>query len=138
MLDSRLNAAWWALHLGLGIVPILTGIDKYFDKLANWGMYLSPLATKVLPISETTLMHAIGPVEIVVGLAILTRWTRWGSYVLAVWLLAIAANLVSTGMFFDLAARDVLIAIAAFTLARMAEARAASEAASPYRVRNAA
>jgi hypothetical protein len=26
----------------------MTGIDKYFNKLADWGMYLSPLATKVV------------------------------------------------------------------------------------------
>lgn len=59
----------------------------------------------------------------IVGLAILTRWTRLGSYVAAVWLVAIAINLVTTGMFFDLAVRDLEIAIGAFTLARLTEAR---------------
>jgi hypothetical protein len=37
---------------------------------------------------------------------------------------AIAASLVTTGMFYDLAVRDVEIAIAAFTLARLSEVRA--------------
>lgn len=40
-----------------------------------------------------------------------------------VWLLAIAANLLTTEMFYDLAIRDVEIALAAFTLARLTEAR---------------
>jgi hypothetical protein len=59
----------------------------------------------------------------IVGLAILTKWTRLGSYVAAVWLVAIAINLVSTGMFFDVAVRDVEMAVAAFVLARMTEVR---------------
>lgn len=59
----------------------------------------------------------------IVGLAILTRWTRLGSYVAMIWLVSIAINLVTTGMFFDLAVRDLEIAIGAFALARMTEAR---------------
>ncbi len=59
----------------------------------------------------------------IVGLAILTKWTRVGAYVASAWLAAIAVNLVSTGMFFDIAVRDVEMALAAFVLARMTEAR---------------
>ena len=44
--NERLNVSWWALRVGLGVGPIITGIDKYFNKLADWSMYLSPLATK--------------------------------------------------------------------------------------------
>ena len=59
----------------------------------------------------------------IVGLSILTKWTRLGSYVASVWLVLIAINLVSTGMFFDIAVRDVEMALAAFVLARMTEVR---------------
>ena len=118
-----LNSAWWALRIGLGLGPFLAGLDKFFNILTDWGMYLSPTMEKLLPVSGTTFMHAVGVIEMVVGLAILTRWTRLGSYVAAGWLLAIAINLVTTGMFFDLAVRDVEIAIAAYTLARLTEAR---------------
>ena len=76
--------------------------------------------------SAGTFMRAVGIVEMIVGLAILTRWTRIGAYVAMVWLLAIAANLVTTGMFFDLAVRDIEIAIGAFTLARLTEVREAA------------
>jgi hypothetical protein len=68
-------------------------------------------------------MHIVGVIEMIVGLAILTKWTRLGSYVASVWLIAIAINLVSTGMFFDVAVRDIEIALAAFVLARLTEAR---------------
>jgi len=121
--DSRLNQGWWALRIGLGVGPFLAGLDKYFNLLTNWPMYISPLALKVLPFSGQTFMHIVGVIEMIVGLAILTKWTRLGSYVASVWLLAIAINLVSTGMFFDVAVRDLEMAVAAFVLARITEVR---------------
>ena len=44
--NDRLNVGWWALKIGLGVGPIITGIDKYFNKLADWDMYLSPWQQK--------------------------------------------------------------------------------------------
>jgi hypothetical protein len=121
--DNRLNAGWWALRIGLGVGPIITGIDKYFDKLADWAMYLSPLATKVVPISATNFMHVVGVVEILAGLVVLSRWTKWGSYIVMFWLLGIAVNLLTMGMFYDLAMRDVEIAIGAFVLSQLTAVR---------------
>lgn len=69
-----------------------------------------------------TFMYFAGGVEMVVGLAILTRWTVIGSYVAAAWLVAIAVNLVATGTFLDVAVRDLVMATAAYTLARLTEA----------------
>jgi uncharacterized membrane protein YphA (DoxX/SURF4 family) len=125
-LDRRLDSAYWALRIGLGLGPLLAGLDKFFNILTDWGMYLSPLVTKVLPLDGVTFMKGVGVVEIGVGAAILAGWTRLGGYVAMAWLLAIAVNLVTTGSFYDLAVRDVEIAVAAFTLARLSEARAAA------------
>lgn len=121
-LDSGLNAARWALKIGLGIGPIITGIDKYFNKLTDWGMYLSPIATKVVPVSSATFMHVVGVVEIIAGLIVLSRWTKLGSYIVMLWLVSIALNLLTTGMFYDLAMRDVEIAIGAFALSQLTAA----------------
>jgi uncharacterized membrane protein YphA (DoxX/SURF4 family) len=120
---DHLNAAWWALRIGLGVGPIIAGIDKYFNKLTDWTMYLSPLATRVSPFSAATLMHLVGIVEIAAGLVVLSRWTRFGGYLVGIWLLGIAANLATTGMFYDLAMRDIEIAIGAFALAQLTAAR---------------
>jgi hypothetical protein len=114
-----LSGAWWALRIGLGAGAFLAGLDKFFDLLTTWSMYLSPLAERLLPVSGAAFMRAVGVVEMLVGLAILTRWTRLGAYAMAAWLLGIAANLVSTLNFWDLAMRDVEVAIAAFALARL-------------------
>jgi uncharacterized membrane protein YphA (DoxX/SURF4 family) len=121
--DKRLGWAWWALRIGLGVGPIITGLDKFFNKLADWGMYLSPLATKIVPVSATTFMHVVGVVEIVAGLIVLSRWTKIGSYIVMLWLLGIAVNLLTTGMFYDLAMRDVEIALGAFALSQLSTVR---------------
>ena len=122
-MNRKLDSAWWALRIGLGVGPFLAGLDKFFNLLTNWGMYLSPTVEALLPFSGPVFMRTVGVIEMAVGLAILAGWTRIGGYVAAAWLVAIAANLVSMGTFFDLAVRDVEIAIAAYTLARMSEVR---------------
>ena len=48
MFDSRLNGAWWALRIGLGLSAFLAGLDKFFGLLADWEAYLSPLAAYTL------------------------------------------------------------------------------------------
>ncbi len=121
--DKRLNASWWALRIALGVVPILSGLDKYFNRLAEWGMYLSPLVTKVVPVSATTFMHIVGIVEIIAGVLVLSRWTKIGSYFVMAWLICIAINLITTGMFFDIAVRDLEIAVAAFVLSQLTSVR---------------
>jgi hypothetical protein len=129
--EGRLNAGWWALRIGLGVGPIITGIDKYFNRLTDWGMYLSPVVTKVVPVSATTFMHAVGVIEIIAGVIVLSRWTRLGSYIVMLWLLGIAVNLLATGMFYDLAMRDVEIAIGAFALSQLTAMREEQATARP-------
>lgn len=123
--DRHLHGAWLALRIGLGLMALLAGLDKFFNLLTTWTIYVSPLAEGMLPIAPDTLMHLVGIVEMAVGAAILTQWTRLGAYVAAAWLVAIALNLVSTGMFFDIAVRDLILAISAYTLGRLTEALAA-------------
>ncbi len=124
-MDNKLNSAWWALRIGLGLGPFLAGLDKFSNLLTNWEMYLNPAVARMLPMSGATFMHIVGVIEMIVGLAILTRWTRLGSYVAMIWLVLIALTLVSAGMFLDVAVRDLLMAIAAYTLARLTEVRQA-------------
>ena len=121
-----LEAPRTALRIGLGLAAFLAGLDKFVGLLADWPGYLAPVVAGMLPTSPETFMRVIGVVEMIVGLAILTRWTREGAWVASAWLLLIAVNLVLTGRFFDVAVRDVAMAIAAFALARLTEAHAAA------------
>lgn len=122
-MNRKVDSVWWALRIGLGLGPLLAGLDKFFNVLTNWSMYLSPLAGSLLPVSGTAFMQAVGVVEMAVGVMILAGHTRLGGYIAMGWLVAIAANLASTGMFYDLAVRDLEIALAAYSLARLSEAR---------------
>jgi len=119
-MDTRLNTPWLALRYGIGLTATLAGLDKFFNLLADWGAYVSPLAAQLLPMSTATFMGLVGVIEVAVGIAILTKWTRLGAYVASAWLLGVAANLVLAG-YLDVAVRDVVMSLAAFTLARIAE-----------------
>ena len=121
-MDTRLDTPYLALRYGIGLTATLAGADKFFNLLTDWSMYLSPAAAAMLPVSPSAALAVVGVVEVCVGLAILTGWTRYGALVASVWLLAVAGNLVLAG-FFDVAVRDVVMSIAAFTLARLAERR---------------
>lgn len=122
-MDRRLNTAYWVLRIGLGLGPFLAGLDKFFNILADWSMYLSPLATRVIPVSPTTFMHVVGIIEMIVGLIVLAGFTKWGAYIVLAWLISIAVNLVTTGMYYDLAVRDIEIALGAFALAQLSAVR---------------
>jgi hypothetical protein len=130
MNPERLTTPWWALRAGLGAAAFLAGLDKFFNLLADWPAYVSPLAAQLLPMSAASFMHVVGVIEMIVGAAIFAGVTRLGGYVAAVWLTGIALNLVTTGHYFDIAVRDMAMAIAAFTLARLTEAGVGATAAS--------
>jgi uncharacterized membrane protein YphA (DoxX/SURF4 family) len=115
-----------ALRLALGLGFLAVGVDKFFDRLATWSMYVSPLAERLLPVSGEAFMRAVGVGEALLGAALLLpRWSRLAGAAAALWLLAIAANLAAAGTFWDLALRDLQLAAGAFALARLASFREA-------------
>ena len=71
--EKRLDSVWWAPRIGLGLGPFLAGLDKFFNILTDWNMYLSPFTVKLLPVSGPAFMRIVGVIEMMVGLAILTR-----------------------------------------------------------------
>ncbi|PYR40502.1 MAG: hypothetical protein DMF93_10920 [Acidobacteria bacterium] len=120
-MDARLVTPFRVLRFAFGLTATLAGLDKFFNVLADWGSYVSPVAAHVLPFSIATFMGIVGVVEIAVGAAILMLAPRVGAYVASAWLLLVAANL-ALGAHFDIAVRDIVLSIAAFTLARALEA----------------
>jgi uncharacterized membrane protein YphA (DoxX/SURF4 family) len=120
MQDHKTETAYWALRLTFGVVPIVAGLDKFTNLLADWTAYLSPLAVRLLPVSPHAFMMLVGVVEIVVGIGVLVGHARVFGWIAAAWLLCIALNLLSTGHYLDVAARDVALAVSAFALAQLA------------------
>jgi uncharacterized membrane protein YphA (DoxX/SURF4 family) len=131
--DDRLNLAWWTLRIGLGVGPFLAGLDKFFNLLTNWDMYLNPVIPQMLHVPPATFMHVVGIVEMAAGLLVFTRWTRYAAYIVSAWLVAISLSLLSQALFLDIAVRDLELALAAFVLGKLTEIRESVEVGAPVR-----
>jgi len=122
-MKEQLSEIYWPLRITYGLVPLLAGLDKYTNILTDWQHYVSPTAASMLPMSVQTFMHIVGIVEILVGLAVLLGFTRLGGLVVVAWLALISINLLLAG-FFDVAVRDLVMAVGAYTLSMVAAERA--------------
>ena len=105
-----------------GLVPIAAGADKFAHLLTNWDQYLAPVVTDIIPLQPHTFMSIVGIVEIVAGIIVLTK-PKIGSLIVGLWLIGIAINLLLTGKYFDIAVRDTVMAIGAFSLFMLLEGR---------------
>ncbi len=117
-MDPRLQTPAQAMRIAIGLMATLAGIDKFFNLLVDWSSYVSPVAAQLLPFSTDVFMWIVGVIEFAVGISILTALPVLGSYVASAWLLLVAVNL-TLGGYFDVAVRDVVLSIGAFTLARL-------------------
>jgi uncharacterized membrane protein YphA (DoxX/SURF4 family) len=125
LMNHRLDSIYWTLRVAFGATVFLAGLDKFFNLLTNWEQYLSPVATSVVPLSASALMRIAGVIEMIAGIAVLAGLTRLGGYVIAAWLAAIAVGLIASGRYYDVAVRDLVMALGAFTLAKISELRTA-------------
>lgn len=112
---TKVNRATQTLRITYGLLPILAGLDKFMHLLTDWNQYLAPIVTNVIPISPGSFMNVVGVIEIIAGIIVFVR-PKLGSIIVGIWLIAIAINLLLTGQYFDVAVRDVVMAIGAFCL----------------------
>jgi hypothetical protein len=61
-------------------------------------------------------------IEIIAGIVVLAGLVRLGACVVAAWLVLIAVNVAAAG-YLDIAVRDLVMALGAYTLAALAAAR---------------
>ena len=123
-MESRSDNVFRVLWLTYGVVPIVAGLDKFTNLLTDWSQYLAPVAADLLPFPATTFMVIVGVIEIAAGILVFLR-PRLGGLVVAAWLVAIALNLLLAG-FFDIAVRDLVMAVGAWSMAQLAARRAAN------------
>jgi uncharacterized membrane protein YphA (DoxX/SURF4 family) len=111
--------AFFLLRIGYAVLPILAGLDKFTHVLVDWPRYLSPRVAGMLGLAPQTFMWAVGVIEIVAGL--LVAFTpRFGAWVVAAWLVGIIVNLLLLPGYYDIALRDVGLAVGAIALALLA------------------
>ena len=113
--------AFWLLRAGFVAAPILFGLDKFFNVLVDWPIYLAPQINDLVPGNAHQAMLAVGVIEIVAGLVVFLR-PRFGGYLVAAWLAGIIVNLLLIPDFYDIALRDFGLLVGALALARLATA----------------
>jgi hypothetical protein len=113
--SDRLHKVRTLLIFTYGLVPIIAGLDKFTHLLTDWSKYLAPVVTDILPLQADTFMYIVGVIEVVAGLIVFVK-PKLGSLVVGCWLVGIAINLLLTGQYFDVAVRDVVMAVGAFSL----------------------
>ncbi len=118
---TTLKSNWLILRITFTVVPIVAGLDKFFNILTNWTAYLNPLIVGILPVSPRTFMEGAGIIEILAGLLVLAR-PRLGAFIVAAWLACISLSLLAAGRYLDVAVRDLVMAVAAYTFASLTPA----------------
>lgn len=101
-----------------GIVPIVAGLDKFTNLLTDWKDYLNTTILNILPFNANTFLSIVGIIEIVAGILVLLR-PRIGAYIVMAWLVVIAFSLILGGHYFDVAVRDLVMAVGAYVLAKL-------------------
>lgn len=107
------------LKFTFGIVPIVAGFDKFTNILTHWENYLHPGLAAIIPFTPHTFMMIVGIIEIIAGIIVLAR-PAIGGYIVAAWLTLISLTLLASGNYLDVAVRDLVMAIGAFSMARIA------------------
>jgi hypothetical protein len=116
--DRSSYIAYKILYFGYIAFPILVGLDKYFNYLVNWPIYLTPLISKV--IYPTVYMQTVGVFEIIAGIIVAVK-PRNGAYIVAIWLVCKILNLLSIPGYYDIALRDFGLFLGAMALSFLAK-----------------
>jgi len=111
--------AYQVLTVAFTVAPIVAGLDKFTHFLVNWDQYLSPMIARTLPVPAHTFMLGVGIVEVIAGLLVAIV-PEVGATIVGLWLCGIIVNLLSIPAYFDVALRDLGLAMGAFALARLA------------------
>lgn len=101
------------------IVPIVAGADKFTNLLTNWEQYVNPSIAGVLPLSAAAFMMVVGVIEIAAGVIVFIK-AEIGGYIVAAWLTVVALTLLAGFNYVDVAVRDLVMAIAAYSMAKLA------------------
>jgi len=102
------------------LIPLLTGLDKFFNLMTNWDHYVSPLILQIVPFSAQQIMLASGPVEMLIGIIVAIK-PRLGSLMVACMLFGIMLNLLTMPKQLHIAFLDLslaVLAVALFVLSR--------------------
>ncbi|MEU4684214.1 hypothetical protein [Streptomyces xinghaiensis] len=122
--EDPCHQAFLLLRLVFTVAPILFGLDKFANLLAEWPGYLAPWIDDVVPGTAQQAMYAVGVIEVVAGVVVALA-PRFGGWLVAGWLAAVIVSLLTYSGYYDVALRDVGLLAGAVALARLADRYAA-------------
>ena len=112
--------AFQILRFGFTVAPIVAGVDKFAHLLVNWDQYLPAFVNKMLGGHGHEFMLVAGVIEIIAGIGVFLK-PKIFAYVVAAWLLVIIINLLMIPGYFDVALRDLGLALGALALGRLSK-----------------
>ena len=118
--NSSLTQTFNLLKYTFVVVPIVAGADKFTNLLTNWPQYINPTIAGMLPLTPAAFMMIVGVIEIVAGI-IIKKKPAIGGQIVAAWLTLIALTLLLGFNYVDVAVRDLVMAISAFSMAQLAK-----------------
>ena len=110
--------AYQILRIGFTVAPIIAGVDKFLHLLVNWDQYLASVVNNMIGGRGHQFMLAVGVMEIVAGIGVFIK-PKYFAYVVSIWLVLIIANLLMIPGYFDVALRDLGLALGALALGRL-------------------
>lgn len=121
LLSARLHLSYYSLKIIYGIIALVAGFDKFFHFFSsNAEQFVSPYVTALIPLSAMHIIYGIAILEIIIGVLILSKFTKWGAYAMMIWYAIIIVDLLTLSGFAVLALSNAGHAIANFTLAQLA------------------
>lgn len=115
---SRSMQAYEILHAGYIIAPLVAGADKFFNGLVNWDQYVAPEIPAKMGMTPRSFMRLVGVIEMTAGVGVAIK-PKVFAYVVSGWLFGIVGNLGIRRGYFDIALRDVGLALGALALGRL-------------------
>ena len=112
--------AYQILRFAFTVAPIVAGLDKFLHLLVNWDQYLPSFVNGMVGGYGHELMLVVGVIEIVAGIGVAVK-PKIFAYVVTAWLVLIIANLLMIPGYYDVALRDLGLALGAFALARLSQ-----------------
>ena len=116
--EQKIQKIHTLLKIVFVFVPIAAGFDKFTNLLTDWTMYVNGILAGMLPFSPAIFMKIVGVIEIVAGIIVLFK-PKVGAIIVSLWLLLIALNLIFTGKYFDVAVRDIVLAVSAYAFLQL-------------------
>src|ERR1044072_6197464 len=112
--------AFLILRFGFIVAPIVAGLDKFLHVLTDWDKYEPAVVNNMLGGNGHQFMMVVGVIEIIAGIGVALK-PRIFAYVVSIWLVLIIVNLLMIPGYFDVALRDLGLALGALALGRLSE-----------------